>query len=222
MKSRFSFTILSTLLVVIALFTSSYAQKPAASEKALGGIAATAPLSGTLDNLQTAYYDERNTHAQYVAYAQKADEEGYHQVASMFRAIARGEEVHAANHAAVIQHMGAVPTSLVDPPIVRTTRENVQSAAEEEKYDQTVMYPEYIQVARNEHNDAAVQTLSYANAAESSHLGIYRQALNDLEAYRGENIKFLVCPGCGRVVRSLVDSKCPVCSTPREKLEAIH
>ena len=58
---------------------------------------AAAPRRSTLDNLQAAFNGESNANARYLAFAKKADEEGYGQVASLFRAAARAEEIHAAN-----------------------------------------------------------------------------------------------------------------------------
>ena len=57
-----------------------------------------AGMTTTLDNLVTAYNGESNAHARYVEFAKKADEDGYGQVASLFRAAARAEEIHAETH----------------------------------------------------------------------------------------------------------------------------
>ena len=63
----------------------------------------------TLQNLQAAYNGESNAHARYLAFAEQADREGYPQVAVLFRAAARAEEIHLTNHAAVIRQLGATP-----------------------------------------------------------------------------------------------------------------
>ena len=67
-----------------------------------GAMAATK----TLDNLQAGFNGESNAHARYLAFAEKADQEEYGEVASLFRAAAKAEEFHAANHAAVIKKSG--------------------------------------------------------------------------------------------------------------------
>src|ERR1019366_4733743 len=66
-------------------------------------------LAVPIDNLQMAFNGESNAHHRYVAFAKKADDEGYGEVASLFRAAARAEEIHASNHSAVIRKLGAEP-----------------------------------------------------------------------------------------------------------------
>ena len=68
---------------------------------------AGATASTTLQNMQTAFNGESNAHLRYLAFAEQADRESYGEVASLFRAAARAEEVHASNHAEVIKGMGA-------------------------------------------------------------------------------------------------------------------
>lgn len=60
-----------------------------------------------VSNLLAAYESELNAHARYKAYAVKAEAEGMLGAASLFRAAARAEQIHAGNHARVIRHMGA-------------------------------------------------------------------------------------------------------------------
>nr|WP_217909465.1 rubrerythrin family protein [Desulfosediminicola flagellatus] len=101
----------------------------------------------TLDNLQAAYDGESNANAKYLAFAAKADEEGYGEVASLFRAAAKAEQIHMASHAKVIQEMGAVPIAKIKEAQVLTTKENLQAAIEGETYEKTMMYPEFISAA---------------------------------------------------------------------------
>src|SRR5664279_606623 len=87
-------------------------------------VASSAFASGsatTLKNLQTAFNGESNANARYDAFAKQADKEGYGQVASLFRAAARAEAIHAANHAVVIKNLGGTPEAKVEKPDVKTT-----------------------------------------------------------------------------------------------------
>src|SRR6476620_9328683 len=68
-----------------------------------------AGMTKTLDNLQAAFDGESNANAKYLAFAKKADEEGYAKVASLFRAAARAEAIRFNNHAQVIKQLGANP-----------------------------------------------------------------------------------------------------------------
>jgi rubrerythrin len=178
--------------------------------------------TNTLQNLQTAYQFEMLDHARYVAYAQKADAEGYKQVASMFRAMAEADNVHTALFADAIRKSGGTPNSTDDSPAVNSTKENLQIVAATESKEANVLYPQYSSQAQKDNNADAQRVLNYAIKADDEHAAIYTQAIKDLESYRGDNITFLVCPGCGKTVRSLKASACPVCGTPKDKFLKIQ
>ena len=176
----------------------------------------------TLDNLQAAFNGESNAHARYLAFAQKADAEGYGQAASLFRAAARAEEVHASNHAVVIKKMGAVPQAKIDAPDVKSTRENLQAAIKGETYERDVMYPDFLKKARLDRNTDAIRTFNLAKTAEAEHAKLYSEALNSLDQLKGsKNEAFYVCPTCGFTARTLPMEKCPSCFTPKEQFEKV-
>jgi rubrerythrin len=179
--------------------------------------AATATSSKTLDNLQTAFNGESNAHARYVAFAGKADKEGYGEVASLFRAAAKAEEIHAANHATVIRKMGATPQAKIDTPEVKSTKENLEAAIKGETYERDTMYPEFLKQARAERNRDAVKTFNQARTAEIEHAKLYTNALANLAQLKGTKSKeFAVCPVCGFTAEKVDFAKCPSCFTPKE------
>ncbi|MDE3188531.1 MAG: rubrerythrin family protein [Acidobacteriota bacterium] len=183
-------------------------------------VAMAAPT--TLDNMQAAFNGESNAHARYLAFANKADAEGYGQVASMFRAAARAEEIHASNHAAVIKTMGAVPQAKIDAPDVKSTRENLQAAIKGETYERDVMYPDFLRKAKLDRNRDAVKSLNFAKTAEAEHAKLYTEALNSLDQLKGSKSEaFYVCPTCGFTARTLPQEKCPSCFTPKGKFEKV-
>jgi rubrerythrin len=211
--------ILGCALLCAAAMTTTALGKDAKSVKPEAS--RSAQVGTTLENLQTAYYAESNETAVYREFARKADEEGYHQVASMFRAVARAEEIHSASKAALISKMGGTPAVETDPITVLSTRENLDFAMASETYENDVMYPGFIEQARKEKNSAAVRLFTLDLGAEPGHHAMFQQTLGDLEGYRGENVQVLVCPMCGMTVRTLREAACPVCSTPKEKFEKI-
>ena len=179
--------------------------------------AAEAKESATLANLQKAYDGESNAHARYLAFAKKADEEGYGQVASLFRAAAKAEEVHFNAHAVVIKKLGGVPKADVKSPDVKSTKENLEAAVKGESYERDTMYPEFIQAAQKENVPTAVETFSDAKAVEAVHAKLYQEALANLDSWKGAKKDFFVCPECGNTVVALTFEKCPVCATPKDK-----
>jgi rubrerythrin len=182
---------------------------------------ATAAAAETIANLQAAFNGESNANARYTAFAEKADADGYKGVASLFRAAARAEEVHASNHAAVLRSMGAEPTADVKTPDVKSTTENLNAAIQGETYERDTMYPNFIKQAREAGNAAAVRTMNLAMTAENEHAKLYQQALSTLEEWRAATT-FYVCTVCGYTA-STIDglTKCPSCFSPKEKFVVV-
>lgn len=177
--------------------------------------------SRTLQNLQTAFNGESNAHARYLAFAQKADSEGYPQAASLFRAAAHAEEIHAANHAVVIKKLGGMPEAKIDTPDVKSTKENLQAAIKGETYERDVMYPEFLKEARATGNADAVETFNFAKGAEAEHAKLYTEAAGDLTKLRSGKGTYYVCTICGNTVPKVDFQKCPMCFNPKEKYVAV-
>ncbi len=178
-------------------------------------------LEATLNNLQAAFNGESNANAKYTAFAKKADEEGYHRVASLFRAAARAEQIHAASHAAVIRKMGATPEAKIELPEIKTTQENLKTAIAGEEYERDVMYPAFIKEAEMAQYSPALRTFTYALEAEKEHARLYSLALANLEQWKVKAV-FYVCAVCGYTVEQMEFSRCPVCQHPKEKFEEIN
>lgn len=185
-------------------------------------LACPSVFAGTLENLQTAYNGESNAHVRYLAFAKQADAEGYGAVASLFRAAARAEKVHAMNHAAVIEELGAAPKADVHTPSVKSTRENLEEAIKGESYERDTMYPDFLKQARNDRNTRAIRTLNLAKSAEAEHAKLYAAALSDLEKLKGSKaVAHYVCPVCGFTAREMNYKECPSCFTSKSDFEKV-
>jgi rubrerythrin len=212
--------VLIVAVIALAWVSPALAQapgQPAQPEKRVEPAKAT-----VLDNLMTAYNGESNAHARYQAFAKKADEEGYDRAASLFRAAARSEEIHANNHAEVIKKMGGTPKADVKTPEVKSTRENLETALAGETYERDTMYPDFIKQAKAEGNKDAMRTFNFALQAETQHAKLYKDALDHLDQWKAPKQDFFVCPTCGYTVEKITFEKCPVCNTPKEKYEKIN
>ena len=194
----------------------------AASLLGTAALATGAHAATTLENMQAAFNGESNAHARYLEFAAQADKEGYGEVASLFRAAARAEEIHAGNHAAVIKQMGRTPDAKIDNPEVKSTRENLETAIKGETYEKDTMYPEFLKQARADRNKAAIKSLNFARAAEMEHAKLYTVALSELEKLKNsKSVAYYVCPKCGFTTKDLTFAKCPSCFTPKEKFEKV-
>ncbi len=181
-----------------------------------------AGMATTLDNLMTAYNGESNAHARYVEFAKKADEEGYGQVASLFRAAARAEQIHAKTHGEVIKKLGGTPKADLKKPEVKSTRENLAAALKGETYERDTMYPDFMKQAKAEKNKDAMRAFNHALSAETEHAKLYKEALDNLASWKAGKKDFYVCPVCGYTVAKIDFEKCPVCSAPKDKYEKIN
>jgi rubrerythrin len=174
----------------------------------------------TLANLQTAYEGESNARAKYSAFAFKADHEGFSDVASLFRAAARAEQIHAENHAKVIRKFGGEPKCTIHEVKVGLTAENLGAAIAGEEYERDVMYPAFLAEAQAMKQTAAERTFHWALEAEREHARLYRDALSALQAGKPQ-VTYYVCVACGFTTPDGNFARCQICSNPREKFETV-
>ncbi len=209
-------TFAAVVLLVSSCTTGGANSSAPTTPAPLAAAAATA-----VTNLQTAFNGESNASAKYAAFATRADDEGYTQVASLFRAAARAESIHAANHARVIQSLGGTPAADVKQADVKSTSENLKAAIEGETYERDTMYPQFIAQARSANLPKAVQTLNFAQQAEAGHAKLYSDALANLGGTVSGTVTFYVCTVCGNTVSDLSFEKCPACFSPKESFVVV-
>ncbi len=149
-------------------------------------------------NLLQAFAGESKANRKYLAFAKQAEEEGYSQVARLFRAAAKAETVHALSHLRTLGEIG-------------TTVENLEAAIAGETYQYTEMYPPMIEKAQEEGNLAALKSFSYANAVEATHASLYQQALDRTGSL--EETDYYVCSVCGYTCADGPPDTCPVCGS---------
>jgi len=195
-------------VLLIAVWSFAFVGWAAAGDP----VKASTESKTTLENLQAAYDGESNAAARYTAFATQADKEGYAPIASLFRAAARAEDIHANNHAEVIKKLGAEPKAAVKPPDVKSTKQNLEAAIAGESYERDTMYPEFLAQAAKERNKDAIRTFNFAMTAEAEHARLYAEALNNLDKWKGSDKRdFFVCTVCGYTTVKIDFEKCPSC-----------
>jgi rubrerythrin len=163
-----------------------------------------------MENLQEAFAGESQANRKYLAFAKKADQDGYSQIAKLFRAAASAETVHAHAHLRV---MGGI----------KDTAANLEAAIEGEGHEYQKMYPDFLKEAQAEGNKPAEFTFKNALAVEEIHHGLYSEALESLKS--GNDLPaqdIYVCEVCGNTVYGEPPDKCPVCGVPREKFSKVE
>lgn len=161
----------------------------------------------TQQNLEAAFAGESQANRRYLAFAQKADQEGYTQIAKLYRAVAAAETVHALNHFTIMGGAG-------------NTSDNLKKSIAGEIEEFKEMYPKFIEQAKAEGaSDAVLLTFDVANRVEKLHAGLFQRALDNL----GKNkvTDYYVCKICGNTVEGSAPQKCPICNAPHEMFEQI-
>jgi rubrerythrin len=181
----------------------------------------------TIKNLLTAYQGEMNTQARYRSFAAQADAEGLPGVASLFRAAARAEQIHANAQARAIRHLGGTATAIIEIAKIGHTLENLRNALEGENYEIATVYPEFIAEASSRINAMAARSFQWALEAERTHARLYGEAIglmlrNDVHSWISTRREFLVCPVCACTSKERPDDNCSVCNYPADRLEAIR
>jgi len=125
-------------------------------------------MTETDENLKTAFASESQTNIEYLAYAHKAMDEGLMEIAQLFREAAGAEIIHALSH---LTAMG----------VIKTTRENLEEAAEGEDLEILSMYPKFIEEAKSEGREEAIKSFTIAFEREKHHRTMFRQALRLLK-----------------------------------------
>ncbi len=164
-------------------------------------------MSKVEEYLKEAFAGESQANRKYLAFAVKADKEGYPQVARLFRAAGEAETIHAHNHLRVLKGVG-------------TTAENLKAAVAGETHEFEHMYPEMIEAARTEGNKDALRTFEYANEVEKVHAALYQKLLNNLGSSQ-EDYPYYVCPTCGYTAEGSAPETCPVCGVKGKMFKKI-
>ena len=154
-------------------------------------------MSKSEQHLRDAFAGESQANRKYLAFAKKAEKEGYPQVAKLFRAAGAAETVHAHAHLRALGEVGK-------------TMDNLKVAVEGETHEFKHMYPEMIKDAKEEGNKTAERSFIFANEVEQVHAELYQNALDNLDSL--EEADYYVCSVCGMTVENEAPDTCPVCS----------
>ena len=158
-------------------------------------------MSKTGQNLQDAFAGESQANRKYLAFAQKAETEGFSQVAKLFRAAAEAETIHAHNHLRALDG-------------IKSTKDNLLAAISGENYEYQKMYPQMIADATDEAAKNALRSFTLANEVEKVHAALYQKALESLGTYIASD--YYVCQVCGNTVEGEAPDECPVCKAKKQ------
>ncbi|MCL5745473.1 MAG: rubrerythrin family protein [Acidobacteria bacterium] len=158
----------------------------------------------TTDNLKEAFAGESQANQKYRAFAKKAEQDGFPNIARLFRTTAEAERIHAEGHLKSLAGVGS-------------TADNLKAAIAGETYEFTSMYPPMLAQAEAEGHRAKLM-FGYAVKAEAVHAELYKCALQAIE--QGKDLaeaKFYLCPVCGHIEFGVPPERCPICNSVGSK-----
>lgn len=159
----------------------------------------------TNENLKSAFSGESQAHMKYLIFAEKAGEEGFSNIARLFKAIAFAERVHASNH------LNALNGS-------NLTIDNLAIAIEGEIFETNEMYPAYKAVAELQEEKKAVGSMHYALESEKIHAVLYSEAKDAVKSGKDLDVAEInICPVCGHAVVGKAPERCPICGVQGDR-----
>jgi len=172
----------------------------------------------TAANLRSAYGGESMAHMRYRTWGTKAEEEGFKNVARLFKAIAFAEEIHANNHFRELKdEKGDFLVASMAGFGLTSTSENLQGAIDGENFEIEQMYPAYIAVAKAQNEKGGLLSFHYAVEAEKIHSAMFTAAKNAVD--QGVDMELgdvQICTVCGHTVDGSIPDKCPICGVTHE------
>ena len=161
-------------------------------------------MSSTEENLKKAFAGESQASRRYKAFAEKAEREGYPQVAKLFRAASEAETIHATNDLLIMKG-------------VKSTADNLKAAIEGETYEYTDMYPSFLKDAKKDGQKAAEKIFQEAKETEEYHAAYYTEALEKVKQKKDIPPKdYYVCTVCGHTAENEAPDECPICGSTKK------
>lgn len=160
----------------------------------------------TTKNLLKAFAGESQANRKYLAFSKKAEEEGYKQIAKLFRAAAEAETIHALNHLRELKE-------------IKNTKQNLESAINGESYEFKKMYPKMIKEAKEEKQNTALRSFNFANEVEKIHAELFKKAIDEFG--KNPEVDYYVCQVCGNTVENEPPDRCPICGASKNMFRKI-
>lgn len=187
-------------------------------------------MKKTIQNLAKAFIGESQARNRYTMYAKIAVKEGYEEIAANFNLTANQEAEHAKWAMRMINELkdddveyDEIIVEAGVPTILKDTKENLRSAIAGENYEETVMYPEFAEIAQGEGLLDVANRLRSIAKAEANHEDRYKRFLEALEndsVFEKEEEVVWVCRQCGYIYKGKEAlNKCPSCGHPQAYFE---
>lgn len=175
-------------------------------------------MNKTQQNLLKAFAGESQARNKYQIFAKMARKENLEWIARVFEETADNERAHAEELFELITEPTQAEGNLGIVPFYKTTTENLQVAAEGERYEWTKMYPDFEQIAKEENETEATRLFGELKEVEEKHEERYiilAKKLDSKTLYSSEVELEWKCVNCGYIHKGTAPpTTCPVCKKP--------
>lgn len=176
----------------------------------------------TAANLRNAHGGESMAHMRYTIWSNKAEKDGFPNVARLFRAIAAAETIHATNHFNELKELFSdfLCASMAVFGL-GSTSQNLQGGVMGETYEINEMYPTYLETAKYQAEKGAQKSFEYALAAEKTHAELFQKAKKTIDSTKKDITlgPVQICKVCGWTHEGDIPDKCPICGATREQFQ---
>ncbi len=174
----------------------------------------------TLENIQTAHTKAMRYAFMYTKFISGMEKQKNKELAALYRAIARSEEIHATQHAGLLRSKNIEPPSAqYDSITVGNALQTLKMAIGSEQLEAETMYPNLLRTAEAEQFQAAAEQFSSFRDADARQLELLKSA-QDTNG-KVKSVPYFLCPKCGYILTSEESSECPTCKTTKDKFEKI-
>lgn len=166
----------------------------------------------TEQNLREAFSGESQARNKYTFFASKARKDGYEQIAAIFEETAQNEKEHA-----------KLWFKLLEGGDLKSTVENLESAARGENFEWTDMYDRMAKEAKEEGFDDIAFLFEEVGKIEKEHEARYQKLIENIKdglVFSRDGDRIWKCRNCGHiVVGKYAPEVCPVCKHPKSFFE---
>ena len=181
--------------------------------------------SETEKNLLKAFAGESQARNRYTFFMNVAKKDGYEQIAGIFQETADNEKEHAEIFFKHLEGGGVEITAAYPAGKIGTTAENLLAAAEGEKMEWGILYPEFQKKAKEEGFEKVAESFKEIGDVEEKHEERYRRLFENVKAgtvFKRSKIVEWKCRNCGYVHEGKEAPKvCPACKHPQSYYELL-
>jgi rubrerythrin len=176
-------------------------------------------------NILTAFAGESQARNRYTYFAKQAKKDGYVHLSNIFEETANQEKEHAKRlfkflEGGEVEIQAAFPAGKIG-----TTMENLHEAANGEKYEHEIMYPEFAKAAMEEGFPEVAAAMEAIAIAEQLHERRYRSFIANIEkgtVFKKDREVIWKCQNCGYTHKGKEAlEECPSCAHPRAHFEVL-